>query len=259
MIHIVDQIISVGIDNHWRINMQEWVKDFLNEHNDKNIFKLPPIPESLGNDLIKQFEWIANQSNTPWLEIIGVNPPYKEMVAEAQGLKDMFVYHRGLENGHNGWRSLAIHGIEATKTNVAEEYGLNSREVEYHWTEIQDRCPVTTEYFKNQFPYRRYQRLRFMLLEAGGFIAPHTDNAVSSLTSAINISLNNPTDCRLTTTVGTIPFKDQGSTFLFNNHYQHAVHNNSDTDRYHMIVHGEWKSPEWQQLVVNSYKRALNG
>jgi hypothetical protein len=26
-----------------------------------------------------------------------------------------------------------------------------------------------------------------------------------------------------------------------------------------MIVHGEWRSPDWQQLVVNSYKKALHG
>jgi hypothetical protein len=98
-----------------------------------------------------------------------------------------------------------------------------------------------------------------MLMEPGGFIAPHRDNPKSSPSAAVNISFNNPPNCRLTPEVGTVPFRDVGSVFLFNNHYQHAVHNDSNTDRFHIIVHGQWRSPQWQQLVVNSYKKVLNG
>jgi hypothetical protein len=179
------------------------------------------------------------------------------MYQEAQALRNMFVFHRGEEAGMRGWRSLAIHGIGATKTNVPETYGLDPTKVKYDWTEIQDQCPVTVKFFKELFPYNQYQRLRYMLVEPGGYIAPHSDNVTNSPGAAVNISLNNPEGCRLTNIHGTVPFKNSGSIFLFNNHYQHAVHNNSNTDRFHMIVHGQWRNPEWDHLVVNSYIEAL--
>ena len=234
--------------------MEQWVKDFLNQYNDKNTFTLLPLPE--GN-VHFQADWILQNSQMPWLELIGIKAPYADMLAEAQSLKDMFVFHRGEEAGMKGWRSLAIHGISATMTNVPQTYGLDPEKVKYDWTEIQDRCPATVEFFKEVFPYSGYQRLRFMLLEPGGYIAPHSDNVNNTPGAAVNISLNNPDGCRLTNIHGTLPFKNTGSAFLFNNHYQHAVHNTSDVDRYHIIVHGQWRNPDWNHLVVNSYKEAL--
>jgi len=236
--------------------MKPYVKEFLDTYNDKNIFEYTALPDG---DLWTQANWILFESKMPWLELLGIDAPYAEMLAEAQALKDLFVYHRDGEEGHSGWRSLSVHGISADKTNVPETYGLDPAQVTYQWTEIQDRCPVTVEFFKQVFPYSRYQRLRYMLLEPGGYIAPHSDNVENMPGAAVNISLNNPENCRLTSTFGTMPFRDSGSVFLFNNHYQHAVHNASNVDRFHMIVHGEWRSPDWQQLVVNSYKKVLNG
>lgn len=232
--------------------MEQWIQDFLNKHNDTNTFDWRPLPPG---DMWSQFEWIINQSDIPWLEVFDIVVPYKEMLAEAQNLRDLFVNHRYEESGHKGWRSLAIHGISAEKTNVAEHYGLTSNKANYTWTEIQDRCPITVDFFKNHFPYIGYQRVRYMLLEPGGFIATHSDNERSCVAAAVNISLNNPPGCRFTTEWGTIPFKDSGSVMMINNHYQHSVHNSSSIDRYHIIVHGQWKSPEWQKLVVDSYKK----
>jgi hypothetical protein len=96
-----------------------------------------------------------------------------------------------------------------------------------------------------------------MLVEPGGYIAPHSDNVHNSPGAAVNISLNNPAGCKLTNIYGSVPFRDTGSVFLFNNYYRHAVHNASDTDRFHMIVHGQWRNPGWNHLVVNSYNEAL--
>lgn len=234
--------------------MEQWIRDFLDQHYLNNTFELPALPEG---SVDYQANWILNHSRAPWLEILGIEAPYKEMLAEGLALKDLFVYHR--PDAGEGWRSLAIHGISADKTNIPESYGLDSSQVTYTWTEICDRCPVTVKFFQDMFPYTGYQRLRFMLLEPGGYIAPHSDNQSQYLGSAVNISLNNPSGCHLTTELGTLPFKDEGSIFLFNNHYQHAVHNNSDTDRLHVLVHGQWRSPDWEQLIVNSYKKALYG
>ncbi len=234
--------------------MEHWIKEFLDQYNDKNTFELLPLPDG---DVHFQADWILKHSQAPWLEIVGIDAPYVEMYREAQALRDMFVFHRGEESGMQGWRSLAVHGIGATLTNVPQTYGLNPDQVKYDWTEIQDQCPVTVKFFKEVFPYNQYQRLRYMLVEPGGYIAPHSDNVSNMPGAAVNISLNNPEGCRLTTVHGTVPFRNSGSVFLFNNHYRHAVHNNSDTDRFHMIVHGQWRSPEWDHLVVNSYKEAL--
>lgn len=236
--------------------MKPHVTEFFNTYNDKNTFEYLPLPSG---DIFEQANWILFESNAPWLEIVGIDAPYQQMLAEAQSLRDLFVPHRGDENSHKGWAALTIHGIGFDKTNIPETYGLDPKQVTYQWTEIQDRCPVTVKFFKEVFPYNSYQRLRYMLLEPGGYITPHNDNPRSSLGAAVNISLNNPENCRLTTTAGTLPFRDSGSIFLFNNHYQHAVHNDSNQDRFHIVVHGAWRSPDWQRLVVESYKKVLNG
>jgi hypothetical protein len=193
------------------------------------------------------------QSHAPYLELV-INAPYAEMLAEAQALRERFVYHRPMDG--KGWRSLCLHGISAERTGTPQEYGYTSDQVPYTWTEITNQCPVTVNYFKNWFPYDGYDRIRFMLLEPGGYIAPHRDNPQSFLGSAVNMSLNNPVDCKFATTAGLVPFKNTGSAFLFNTNYLHSVHNNSNEDRYHIIVHGNFK-PEWKRLVKQSYKQAL--
>lgn len=194
------------------------------------------------------------QSQAPYLELI-LDAPYSEMLQEARTLKDRFVRHRPQDG--QGWRSLCVHGISAEKTGTPAEYGYTDQQAPYDWTEIAPLCPVTTDYFKNKFPYQNYDRIRFMLLEPGGYITPHSDNLESFLGGAVNISLNNPEGCRLVTTLGEVPFRDSGSTFLFNNHYRHAVYNASEQDRFHIIVHGNF-APEWKMIVRRSYRRQLN-
>lgn len=232
--------------------MNENFKNFF-EQNKNNIFKFQKIPENQPNKV----DWILKKSNAPWLEILGIDAPYKEMLEEAKKLKNLFVFHRNEGEGHRGWKSLAFHGISAIKTNVAETYGLKSNEVKYTWTEIKDQCPVTVNFFKNKFPYESYQRVRFMLVEPQGFIEPHSDSPNNFLGSAINISLNNPDNCQLVTTEGTLPFKNEGSMFLFNTHYKHCVYNDSTEDRYHIIVHGNWKK-SFNNIVIDSYNKLFN-
>lgn len=229
--------------------------EFFKQHDYKNTFVYPPLPAT--TDLWAQFNFIMNDTRVPWLEIVGIDVPYKEMFAEAHALKDRFVFHRAEEGCHRGWRSLAIHGIASDKTNIPETYGLDPAQVKYTWTDIQDQCPATVNFFKNIMPYNSYQRVRFMLLEPGGYILPHSDNTRSCLGAAVNIALNNPTGCRLTTELGTAPFQDTGTILFFNNHYQHAVWNDSDQDRIHMVVHGTWNSERIMPIVINSYKQLL--
>lgn len=229
------------------------LRDFVNHNKDKT-YSYQPLPQGNAES---QVNWIFRECTAPWLRLL-IDAPYKEMLAEARSLRHRFVVHR--EGDGRGWKSLCIHGISASHTDSWQSYGYTSEnEVIYDWTDIKDRAPVTVEFFKNQFPYKKYHRLRFMLLEPNGYIMPHSDNQNNNLTSAINISLNNPENCMLTTELGTVPYSDQGSTFIFNNHYQHAVVNDSDQDRFHIIVHGHWDPPRWNPLVHKSYMAAQNG
>lgn len=231
--------------------MHDTIKQFFEQNKDKK-YKWPELP---AGNIYDQANWVLHQSNAPWFEVQGLDVPYKTMLEEAKNLKELFVSHRDEESKHDGWRALAIHGISATKTNIPENYGLDPNEVKYTWTEIQDRCPETVRFFRESFPYDDYMRVRFMLLEPGGYIMPHSDNTKSMLCAAVNISLNHPEGCHMITEQGIMPFRDEGSVFYFNNHYKHAVINTSDTDRFHIIVHGRYNLGKLARYIVDSYPK----
>ena len=205
-----------------------------------------------------EYDWITSKSKIPFLKI-NLDGPWKEILEEAKNLSNLFVSHR--DDGHSkGWSSLCIHGLGAFKTdspNSYDEYkNIPYDELPFQWTEIAYKCPITTYYFKHNFPYESYHRLRFMKLEAGGYIVPHTDSNLFNL-CAVNISLNNPPNCEMILEgVGKVPFDDSGSVYALNTSYRHMVWNNSDIDRYHIIVHGRQKN-EWEKIILDSYKSQL--
>ena len=211
--------------------------------------------------IIKDFNWIVNESGLPWLDL-DIEIPHKEMLDEAIKLKDRFTKHRDQDTGaggyrHKGWRSLCIHGISAEHTNHFVEYGYKSHdEVPYVWTDIIDECPVTYKFFKDVFPYKAYHRLRFMLLEPHGYITPHQDTFDSKL-SPINMALSHPKGCKMKMEghKGYVPFAP-GKSMLLDVGNTHAYINDSEEDRYHIIVHGV-KTKEYEKLVERSY--AKNG
>jgi len=209
-----------------------------------------------------KYKQIATELGLPWLEL-DIDIPHQDMLQEAIGLKEEFVKHRDQDNGggggyrHKGWRSLCIHGIDPTKTNHFTQYGYNSHEeTPYDWTEICARCPITHEFFKYYFPFDDYYRVRFMLLDPQGYITPHEDSDEHRL-APINIALNNPEGCnfKMKGHKGYVPFAP-GKSLLLDVGNTHAVYNNSDEDRYHIIVHGKI-TKEFKELVEHSY--AKNG
>ena len=219
----------------------------------------PFVPTNIPNF---DMHWLINESGWPYFEVQLPDCPYAEMLKEARALKEMFVSHRGQDlNGgyaHEGWRSLCVHGLSATQTDFFAKYGnwASEKEAPFGWTEIAERCPETTRYFKEIFPHERYYRLRYMLLEPGGYIQPHHDRHFHLL-SPVNIALNNPKGCHFKMEgKGYIPFRAE-SAFAVDIGYKHAVWNDSDEDRYHIIVHGEFNHlwPKWEEWVKASYKR----
>jgi len=231
------------------MNQFDAVRKFVDQ-NQNNTFVYPEPPQG---DVWQQSEWIFRNSHAPYLAM-DIELPAAEMLAEARNVRDRFVRHR--EGDGQGWLSLCIHGIDAEKTDAPNMYGYDHDTAPYRWTEIADLCPVTADYFQNKFPFQFYHRLRFMLLEPGGYIAPHSDNMTSNLGAATNISLNNPPGCQMVTELGVVPFKNTGSVMMFNNHYQHVVYNDSDQDRYHIIVHGAWDGRYWNPIIQRSYEQA---
>lgn len=204
------------------------------------------------------FDWIVNESNLPWLKL-DIEFNHETMLKEAIALKDRFVKHRDQDGvggyRHKGWRSLAIHGISAEKTNHFEQYGYKSnKETPYRWTEISGLCPNTVSFFKETFPFSSYYRVRFMLLEPGGFITPHTDTVDSRL-APINMALNHPKGCKMKMKghEGFVPFKP-GTAMMLDVGNEHAYVNDSNEDRYHIIVHGV-KTKQFKDLVVKSYEK----
>lgn len=117
------------------------------------------------------------------------------MYEEARKLIPLMVPHRSTYEENIGWKSLVLHGLDNEKTEGAERYGLDPEDASiYKWTEASKLAPITTQFFREQFKYEFYHRIRFMLLEPGGYIYPHTDFDHYVL-GPINIALNKPLMC----------------------------------------------------------------
>jgi len=199
---------------------------------------------------------IINEYKLPWLKL-KIEVPYKEIEKEAIALKSKFVKHRDGEknNGYynTGWSSLCIHGIEDSYTNHYTTYGYKSHEeVPYVWTEASKSTPHTVRFLQS-IPFKQFYRVRFMLLEPGGFIALHKDMEEHRL-SPINIAITQPKHCYFKMKdVGIVPF-EVGDAFLLDVAHEHALINNSQKDRYHMIIHGI-PDIKWKEIVIDSFNQ----
>jgi hypothetical protein len=205
---------------------------------------------------------ILNKSNFGWLELdieFDLDAWKRETSAAC------FVDHRGSE--HPGWNSCCIHGIDVDKTGAWTRYGYSKEEdVPYKWTSISKHTPSIKKFWE-EFPYERYRRIRFMELEPGGRISPHSD-APGKLPGEqeldmldfgvpINIAIIHPEDCYMTLEGhGTIPFKE-GKAFIINIRNVHSFVNNSNTPRIHLIAHGipGKRKKEFIELIARSYRK----
>jgi hypothetical protein len=176
--------------------------------------------------------------------------PHEAMLAEAKALRHRYVEHRGGES--KGWMSLTLHGFGENKTGVWKDYGFKtSVEASDHmfWTEAADLCPITKNFFLTNFPCNKFGRVRFMLLEAGGYINMHSDSNMPMVEN-INMVLNNPEECVWNWGDGDPnPPMQPGGAYAMNISYHHAVYNNSNEDRYHIIAARHDSLPEWKTLI----------
>ena len=185
-------------------------------------------------------KWLVMESGWGYFHLSALdNQPYKEMYQEAEVLADKFHEHR--EEYGKGWRSLTLHGLNED-TQSLNQYGKRDEVLnQLDWTWVADKCPVTKKFLTNVWPVEFLNRVRFMLLEPGGYILPHQDREdTEKRLSVCNISLNNPQGCQFVfKEKGMVPFRDEGSASLMDISNVHSVWNNSDKPRIHMIIHYE--------------------
>lgn len=187
-------------------------------------------------------------TNCDWpYSVIDFDNDFDGMLEEIKSLeKTYFVKHRDKDKlnsyNHEGWNAVTLHGIDSTKTEHFDRYGFETQEdANYHWTDVCEYLPKLTNFIKS-LEYEQYDRVRIMKLEAGGFVMPHTDGK-GRIFGPLNIAINNPEGCQFVfKDHGLVPFKKGRGVFLDLGN-EHAVWNNSNEDRYHVIVHG-WINPK---------------
>jgi hypothetical protein len=197
------------------------------------------------------------QSDAKYLQL-DIEIPYKEMCDEAMALINKFTPHRRDDHyAHQGWESLTIHGLGWDKHEGYKSYGYEKGKDasnDMHWTEISDLCPVTTKWLKEIFPCKKYGRVRFMLLKAGGYISLHKDSSIQ-LIENINVALNNPKGCKWVWGDGEELIMQPGGVYAMNLYYEHQVVNNSDEDRMHMIIARHDATDGWKKLIDDSARK----
>ena len=186
---------------------------------------------------------------------LNVTFPHEEMLEEVKKVRDKFVPHR-LDDG-KGWLGLVLHGMGNNMTGSWQGYGITDPKQAskmMDWTEYAEMCPVTTNYFKNVFPCKKYGRLRVMLLEPGGYINFHTDSRIP-IVDNISFVLNYPEGCEWKWGDGTpgINFVP-GHAYALNISYSHGIWNNSDEDRYFVIAARHDSTDEWKSLTSDAAK-----
>jgi hypothetical protein len=190
--------------------------------------------------------------------MLDIPVPYVEMLNEAKMLKSRFTAHRGYGDLHKGWKSLALHGLGEDKHENWDEYGYKSAaeaSADYHWTTAATECPVTLDFLQRVFPCKRYGRVRFMLLEAGGWIGLHSDTK-HRLLENINIPLSNPKECIWQWGDGEELFMEPGVPYAMNISYEHKIVNNSNEDRFHIIIARHDSTDDWQTLMDQAAAKA---
>ena len=182
--------------------------------------------------------------------------PYLEAYEEVKELTDLFVEYRSTYETH-GWSSLPIVGKSSTEPYAWKVYGYETAKhaaPDMKWTEIADMCPVTTKWLKETYPSNLYGRTRFMLLESGGIIEPHKDTEHSVL-GAINIAITNPNRCYWKWDDGETLEFSPGDVYAMNLSYTHSVINESNEDRYHLIIHHYDSTEEYKRLISRSLEK----
>ena len=193
-------------------------------------------------------DYIVNETNLAWLQL-SMPVPVEQILAEFSRVSNLVVDHRSEDRYSNlsnvGWKSLTLHGVSHDVTTASN--------ATHTWTDIAERCPVTVGWLKEHFEIDSTTgRIRFMILEPGGYILPHQDRDQQGLRE-INIAITNPAGCTFRfLDRGIIPF-EPGTAFIIDTSKRHFVINNSNQSRLHMIVHSTLKPGIIEQSYADCF------
>lgn len=203
---------------------------------------------------LADFFWIQHQSKLPWLKL-PILVPTDDILQEIPAIQSHLIEHREDYGEHQGWKSFCIHGKSYDATREDQYYSDDRPHI---WTsEAKKFMPNTVKFFQNHWPGSTYSRIRMMLLEPGGYITLHSDSDRSKL-SPINIAITQPSECKfIMEKQGVVPFSP-GAAFWLNVSNRHAVFNDSDQPRWHIIVHQNCDHPEFKEMVVKCYHTLYN-
>jgi hypothetical protein len=221
-----------------------------------------PVPKDINmNDFINrnsfqaEFPKLSNfvdRSELPFCPLVSLNNSgdWERMLNEVKALCDNFVLHRK-HDYHVGWESLVLHGLSSVHTGSYAGYGLDEKKLHYNrWTDISDFMPTIKNYVLS-LGFTNLRRVRVMKLASKGYIKVHHDDAYGI--GAVNIAINNPDNCNFyMDNFGILPFYTSSKNnlprvIMPNTGYYHCVVNNSNEDRYHIIIHGDHPK-EWEDL-----------
>jgi hypothetical protein len=181
------------------------------------------------------------------------------MYQEALKLRNYYIHYRSTDTyDQKGWYSLPIIGKSEKEPYSWDHYKYQSAKdaaFDMKLTEISEHCPITVDWLKNTYPSSQYARVRFMLLESGGKIEFHKDTNLSIL-GAVNIALNNPKNCKwIWRDDETLEF-NPGDAYAMNLSYEHSVVNDSEIDRYHLIVHHYDSIEDYKNMIIRSMEKS---
>jgi hypothetical protein len=199
------------------------------------------------------------RSGISWLELDLEFPvdAWKQQVLDAEP-----VYQEYRDSDSEGWSSCCLHGLGVDKTYTADNYGYDEYNAPYHYTELADKVPLITDFWRNQFPAERYTRIRFMKLSPGGHIGWHNDGSlpkdIDPLLSIlpINLAIKHPYNCTMQIEDEIVPWTE-GKIIMLNISKNHAVRNVSSKDRIHMIANiilGN-RTKEFCDMLVRCYTK----
>jgi hypothetical protein len=193
-------------------------------------------------------------SDSKYLKL-DIEVPHVEMLAEAHNLREHFISYRP-DATNASWYSLPLIGLGNQQPYSWNNYTKTAKEAadKTIWTDWCDKSPVTVDWLKNVYPSKLYGRTRFMLLKAGGKINFHKDMDYSVL-AAVNVALNNPKNCKWHWRDGESLEFLPGDAYAMNLSYEHSIVNDSNEDRYHLIIHNYDFTEDCKAMFKRSMKQ----
>jgi hypothetical protein len=182
---------------------------------------------------IQQNAHLNINTNNPACKKVELDVPVSDIYEEIQKIKKYLTMHRS--DSGIGWRAFCIHGQSYNRTKEDSHY---PNFLVHKWTpEALEHMPITVQWLKS-LGYKSFQRVRVMCLLPKSFINLHKDQNHSEL-GAVNVAINNPKDCKFyLQNHGVLEF-NPGTAYKLDLVNYHAVINNSNVPRYHIIIHGD--------------------